>query len=551
MPLIVTYARRLLPPALFGLWALALTLPLVLHLPDHLPLGTESAPTVPLLNLWTLEWNAQQLAAGYPEYWDAPIFYPERGALALADPQPLTGILYALFRTSANNIPAYNLTLLTFLALNGWAGWRLAGTLGAAEIPALLAGLIAESLPFVSNELGVLQLIPVFPVFGALHALLRFGQRARLRDAIAIGGWTGATFLLSGYYGLFLIPIMILGAIIFTRRRHLTARGMAAFLGACVTLGLILIPVIPAQLRHLAGYTRSERTIEANSAWLDDYLRLDPRAWGGEAVPWLSPGWRGQRLYPGTGVLILGMAGAALGWRSNRGWIIFTVLGTALAVLISLGLRLQIFELQPYQFLRTEIPGYAQLRSPFRMAVCAQVFLASLCAFTLHALWQWRGWFGRAGALTITLLSLTEIAALPRQLYPAAGILEPPGWVTWLAEQPYAPAVMLPFESGGSVQDFEPVSLGMVFSLEHGKPLLNGYSGFFPDSYHALKAAAGHFPNEHSLSALAERAPVYLIIETGWLTAPRRAALDSLAGNFQIMELYSDETKTIHWLESP
>lgn len=190
---------------LFIVTACALTWPLATHLTTHLPLGTEPSATVPLFNLWTLRWNTEQLLTGYRTYWDAPIFHPTLGAFALSDPQPLTGALFALpYILTDNQALAYNLTLLLTLTLNGYAASYLIGATTATRPAALLGGLLAQGLPFVSNEFGVIQLTALFPIFFALAALYTFTQTPTRRPALALGLWLAATFLTSSYYGLFL-----------------------------------------------------------------------------------------------------------------------------------------------------------------------------------------------------------------------------------------------------------------------------------------------------------------------------------------------------------
>ena len=67
-------------------WAMLLTFPLVLNPFRNIPLGSESAATVPLFNLWALQWNIDQLMQGYPNYWDAPFFAPTKGTFLFRNP---------------------------------------------------------------------------------------------------------------------------------------------------------------------------------------------------------------------------------------------------------------------------------------------------------------------------------------------------------------------------------------------------------------------------------------------------------------------------------
>src|SRR5258706_9795085 len=91
-------ARRSGALALFGATALLVSWPLATRLTTHLPLGSLGSKTVPLFNLWTLEWNLQRIAHAYAGYWDAPIFYPEHAAFALSEPEAVPGLMFASTR---------------------------------------------------------------------------------------------------------------------------------------------------------------------------------------------------------------------------------------------------------------------------------------------------------------------------------------------------------------------------------------------------------------------------------------------------------------------
>ena len=185
--------RRRYATALFiiyFLWALCLTYPLVQHPFSHIPLGDEKVATVPFFNLWTLQWNIDQLMQGYPRYWDAPIFAPLNGTFAFSEPQPLSALLAAPFWIGFQS-PAfgYNIVVILFLILNGWFAHWLLKSWGISSLPAFLAGLIMMALPFVAQEMGVLQLIALFGFLWSLLFLSRFllNRRGVLNRQTGVG----------------------------------------------------------------------------------------------------------------------------------------------------------------------------------------------------------------------------------------------------------------------------------------------------------------------------------------------------------------------------
>ena len=68
-------------------------------------------------------------------------------------------------------------------------------------------------------------------------------------------------------------------------------------------------------------------------------------------------------------------------------------------------------------------------------------------------------------------------------------------WITWLDDHPGGAVVALPPAPGHDEEDFEATTAAMVQSLEHGHPLVNGYSGFFPDRDEGLRARLERFPD--------------------------------------------------------
>ncbi len=558
----------LLMVAMYLLIATFLTYPLVCRLSTHLPLGTEPAATVPLFNLWTLLWNANRLATLYQGYWHAPIFFPTPGTFALSEPQPLTGLLFApVFRATTGPVFAYNVVFLLHLTLNGISAFCLARTTGASLFTSFLAGVLAQTLPFVTNEWGVLQLTAVYPIFFTLAALLRWKHCPTVRNALALAIWFAAVFWTSVYYGLFLVLFSgLYGGLLFvdmivaianTGKKPVFREHITTGLFALGIIGLLLSPVMAGQLRYTAGYNRSNGTIRSNSAQPIDYLRLGSRVWGSR-LPWLDrEGGSGQRLYPGSGLLVLGIAGVIIGFRRDQHrWVFFAVLSIGIAFLLSLGLNWTIGEFQPYQWVREWIPGYRQLRSPFRLGLFVQIFLVSLAAFVLNALVLnkfplhraagrlRRPPFYRALALVMVGLAIVEVLALPARLYAVPPTTFDAAWTEWLRTQPPGAAVTVPFAAGSRASDYEATVLGMLQGLSHRHPLANGYSGFFPERHDDLKSQMQTFPSSASITMLQTIGVRYVIIDREW------EGLPSLLPWQPLIEQYRDAHVVIFTIET-
>jgi hypothetical protein len=566
--------------ALYAGLAVVLTWPLVAHITDSLTYGTEPVSTVPLFNLWTLEWNQLQVGDLYGSYWDAPLFHPTSGAFALSEPQPVTGLVFTpIAWLSGNTVLGYNLVALLILAVNGYAGSRLARALGASPGPAALAGALACGLSFTTHQMGVLQLTAVFPLLLLLEAVVRWapGRSSGFWPAARMGIWLAVTFLTCGYYGLFAIVTIGPVALVLVRRDWLTRDrliDLAVAVGAFVVLAL---PIVLAQSSITSEYERSTETIRNLSAGGRDFWQLAVETNGAGIMPWLRDAGSGDNgLYPGTGLLVLAAAGLLLGSRDpgaapSRGSTLlderrrplFLFLGVCLAWLLSRGLKLSIFGRHPYEAIRDHVPGFEALRSPFRFAVLAELFLIGLAAYGLDALWHWR-WrrlpeglarrlAGPVLAGALVAFSVVEVSIVPVKLFEVDD--RTPGWVSWLEDEPReswasneGPAdrpvlAFVPFPINGHVASYETTVRNMRHVLEVEATTVNGYSGLFPDEHGQLENALQNDPTGRGVELLREYGVDYLLVSSVW---PNHAP-DQIEWLSQYPQVFTDTEITVYW----
>ena len=511
---------------------MAVTWPLVAHLGSAMTYGGELTRTVPLFNLWTLEWNQLQIGDLYSGYWNAPIFHPTAGTFALSEPQPLTGLAFApVSWLSGNPVLGYNLVALAILALNGYAGARLARVLGAGTGPAALVGVMAVGLPFVAHQTGVLQLTVVFPLLLLLEAVLRWAPEGGSWPGARIGIWAGVTFLTCGYYGLFALVGIGLVTLVLARREWFSLKRLADLAVAGGVFALLALPVVLGQAQYTSGYHRSEDLIRELSASAGDYLRLDPHALGAGVAPWLRDAPGGHGLYPGTVLLILAAAGLILGVRRARGstsvderrrpW--FLLAGACLAWVLSGGLKLSVLGFHPYDVVRSLVPGFDELRTPSRFAVLGELFLLGLAAYGLEALWHRGRRAGPALAAALVVLAVAEVSIAPVRLFAPQPTAR---WAQWLdghARGDRPVTAFVPFPPSGQVAEFQRTTERMVQAVDTRLTTVNGYSGLFPDPYEFLANAMYGYPNERGDAALRRYGVRYLVVSTDWMRRdPRR-----------------------------
>ncbi len=508
------------PVLYFGL-ALLFTWPLLLELGSRLPLGSESSAALPLFNLWTLSWNADRAAHLFSGYWEAPIFHPQAGAFGLSDPMPATGLLFAALRLATSDpFLSYNLCLLAILVLNGAAAAHLAAVLGAGRAPALLAGLLAVGLPWVSNELGVIQMTVLFPVLFAVAALVRFLQAPDYGGAARLGLWAAVAYLTSTYFGVYLSLFLLLAGALLVRREHLTAANAKRVAAAAATCLLLLAPVLPGQLESTREFSRNEAALAIGSAVPEHFLKLRSRASAAGLVPWLGDdefrdlSAAPQRLYPGTALSLLALAGAALSLKTGRRrrLVLCFAAFAALAFLLSFGPRVSLFGFSPYESLRQVYPGFSQMRSSFRLAAFMQVGMLALAAIGLDLLWNRWGRGGRGIALALAALAVAEVLPPQQRFSPERDDVYSRPWVERLRELPPGPVAFLPPSASGRAVHFEPVVVAMLQGLEFEKPLLNGFSGYFPDHHREFRRRLRK-PTSADIDDLQARGARYLLLD--------------------------------------
>lgn len=527
---------RVLAP-FHALVAMVLTWPLAAHLTGSLPYGTEPVPTVGRFNLWTLRWNQDRAGDLFAGYWDAPIFHPTARTFALSEPQPLTGLVFTpLSWVTGNPVLAANLVLLAILAANGWAAARLVRRLGVAPVPAVLAGVLAQAMPFVATQMGVLQLTVVFPLFLLLDALVLWASAGGRRVAAGMGLWLAVTFLTCGYYGLFAVVGIGAPALLLARATWVTRARLVDLAVAAGVFAVLALPIVVAQSRVTDDYPRPDALVEALSATASDFWQLDPAAHGAGVLPWVGDDASGQTLYPGTALLALGLVGFALAYRGlaggddqRRRLLLFLPVGAALGRALALGLNFSIGPWQPYRTLRAVVPGFASLRSPFRFAVLTEVFLVALAALGLDALWRWRPagrrpW-GAVAAVVVVAAGVVEAGIMPVDLFPVDQAT--PDWAAWLDDHSDEAAAgdgavaFLPFPPDNGVASYADTADRMLQSLDVGVVTVNGYSGLFPADYEELEIAMRAYPNEAADALLRDLGVSYLVVDAGWLVADR------------------------------
>ncbi|HEY0584025.1 MAG TPA: hypothetical protein VGE94_17715, partial [Chloroflexota bacterium] len=325
---------------------------------------------------------------------------------------------------------------------------------------------------------------------------------------------------------------------------------------AAMAIGLVALPEL--RLHAEQGFERSEQLVAALSARPGDFFTRPDNSLFGFPPPSTEDT---AGLFPGLALTALAMAGTAAGVRDplHRRWALFLAASTVVAVLLASGMNLQLGEWRPFTTLRAVVPGLSELRSPFRYAAIAQLCMALLAGLAL-------AWVSRSGRLrssimaaVLGLLVVGESLSTPAQLVDVPTHLATP-WTTWLGAQTGAVVAHVPFPPGVHVSEYERETWRMLAQIDHGKPIVNGYSGYLPQARNDLGqvapaylqfqlAMAQRFPEERLLCVLGVGLGVNtIVVDAAWQAASGQH-LEDFTGFLQ--PSYQDDQVRIFRLQVP
>jgi hypothetical protein len=205
-----------------------------------------------------------------------------------------------------------------------------------------------------------------------------------------------------------------------------------------------------------------------------------------------------RELFPGFVLLALAIVGAWRGWRGDAR---ATVL--AMGAVIAFGF---VLSLGPdgargiYAAFHRFVFGFSAIRAPARFAVLVMFGLTMLAALGIRSV-------PRQFAALIIAAAALEWLYVPPSLASAPSLHTDVG--LWLAREPAeGPVAVLPL---GLDIDATPA---MIQSLEHRRPIVNGYSGQRPDFYRPLAETINTFPSPEALTALHDARVRFVVTPT-------------------------------------
>jgi hypothetical protein len=474
------------------------------------------------LNEWAMAWVAHQLPRAPSRLFDANIFYPERDSLAFSEPLIVPALMGApLYWLGASPVLVFNIVLILGFALTAWAGYALAYEWTGHHAAGVLAGSAFAFNTHTLTRLAHMQGIHAWGLPLALLSADRIIVRQRWRDAVWLAVWMTAMAYTSGY--LIVFGAIMIAVVVVTRVGDWWARAgrvVTLFAGATALSGLAVVPVY-LPYRRVARDLGMARPIEAVADFSATWTGYLAAAGTIHYSTWSARFWANpvDAFFPGVVVILLAAAALYWGFRPARGGsdeaptmqearlrrrrILMLVAIGSVGVILSFGTRTPF-----YGWLYHVFPPMQGLRAAARFGNLFLLAMAGLAAFGLASLAP-RLPPKRAalivGALVVfsNLESLrapfhyTRFEGIPR-IYSL--LAREPGRVV-LVEVPFYPPQGI-FENGRYVLN----------STAHWRNLMNGYSGYTPQSYRRNAAAFWFFPEPHAIEAMRRAGATHVMI---------------------------------------
>ena len=207
----------------------------------------------------------------------------------------------------------------------------------------------------------------------------------------------------------------------------------------------------------------------------------------------------------------------------------------------------------PYGFLYEHVPGFDGVRVPARLAMVGALMLAVLGGFGAAVLSRRRAAPAVLAVLSIALMA--ESVVLPFMVnavtgtrgfnVPEARVYRParaPNVYKVFAQEP-PEAVLAELPLGEPDFDLR----AMFYSIVHWRPLLNGYSGFYPPHYGRLALAVSDVPRftDAALQALRAQGATHVLVHEGAYIDARGANTSTALLQAGASELYREGTDVL------
>ena len=467
-----------------------------------------------MLNEWILAWVQHQLPRDPLHLFQGNIFYPAHDTLAYSEPLIVPALMSAPVRwLGGSPVLVHNLLVIAGFALTALAAFAVIKQWTGDTVAAFVA---ASAFAFNTHLLVRLAHVQALHAYGLPLALLatdRLLLYRRTRDALWLALWMTAMAYTSGHFLIFatvMIAVALLSRPAEWIREPLAVLPRFALAAALTTAAVLPLSLPYQRVAREQGLVRSLENVGEYSATLKGYLAAAGRL---HYSTWSAPLFQNDvdAFFPGVTVLALSLAAVVLAWRDRTAGAGTTRRRTTMLIAIGgVGMVLSLGTHTPvYGWLYAIFPPLSSIRAAARFGNLFLLALALLAGMGA-ALLRSSGVFGRhATAATIALIALVNVEAIRAPFHYSrfdgipnlySLLAREPGRVV-LVEQPFYPPQGI-FENAEYVLN----------STAHWRPLMNGYSGFMPQSYRDYAETFWFFPREHAIQAMRRAGVTHVMV---------------------------------------
>ena len=473
-----------------------------------------------MLNEWILAWVEHQLPRDPMHLFEGNIFYPAHDVLAFSEPLIVPAIMGAPFAwAGASPVLVFNLMLIAGFALSAFATFWVVEAWTGDGIAGLLAGSVFAFNTHTLTRLAHVQAAHIYALPLALLALERLIRGGPARHALLLTLWIVALAYTSGYSFVF-AGVMLPIAFLIRAREWWPNRSIVvpkvAF-GVALAGAMIVPLAIPyARVARDQHMVRTLDVVKDYSATPKGYLattgRLHFALWSHALLK--DPV---DSFFPGIAILLMAAVAIAAAGRPRsqatlpltapaRPGYDFGLLRARVAMLVAIaiaGFVLSLGTATPiYGWLFAIFPPMQGLRAAARFGNLFLLGVAMLGGLGLAA-WKKPRWL----AIALLVIANAESLRAPfvyRDFTAIPGVYKllasEPGRVI-VAEQPFFPRWAI-FENAPYVLN----------STAYWRPLMNGYSGYTPDTYQKYADDFWYFPEDRAIKAMKDAGVTHVVV---------------------------------------
>jgi len=476
---------------------------------DHL--GPELGD--PLFVLYVLKWGVHQIRLGLPDFWNANLYFPTRGALALSDHMLGPAAELALFETVIPNaIAGYNFLFLSSFVASALATCWVLRRCGLSWMAAVLGGWMFAFSPYRISQTPHLQMliaqwIPLTLWFWDRLLVERTAKNAALFLLFYLLNLSGGCYL--AYMIHFPLAAILASRALEQRRELISFRSLRLFLPIALVAGaagfLLFMPYI--RISHALGLTRTHVEIQEFGANLVSYFSPSYENWyfGKPTRQFLRSILDGiaellfrseNSLFAGFLPTIFFFVGAVAAWRTRKeGPRDVWARGLAWSGFVCFALSLSVV----YEPMMRVIPGLTGMRVPARFYAFVSLTVVYFAARGVDLLMRrLPGPRVRAAvAVGLAIVLAVELAPRASDWEPLTKEEDMPEVYTWIRDQPTIHSLIeLPIRQDIRENQY------LYASTVHWKPIANGYSGYLPVSHQVLFERIHFLPGPGGLDLL-------------------------------------------------